>query len=51
MGGPHPTAMKQQVLDNYPVDAVCSGEGEKWLKTYVETGKESPTYEAYVGKN
>ncbi len=47
MGGPHPTAMKQQVLDNYPVDAVCNGEGEKWLKTYVETGKESATYEAY----
>lgn len=40
MGGPHPTAMAEQVLDNYPVDAVCQGEGERWLNTYVETNEE-----------
>lgn len=42
MGGPHPTALKQQILEHYPVDAVCAGEGEKWLRTYVETDQDIP---------
>jgi anaerobic magnesium-protoporphyrin IX monomethyl ester cyclase len=39
MGGPHPSSCRQQVLDNYPVDDVCVGEGEKWIASYVEIGQ------------
>lgn len=35
MGGAHPSIMAKQILDNYPVDAVCKGEGETWLRKYV----------------
>lgn len=43
VGGAHPTSLPNQVLENYPVDEVCTGEGEKWLSHYALTGDNKPS--------
>lgn len=39
-GGPHTGSCKKQVLEHYQgiVDGVCVGEGERWLRSYADTG-------------
>jgi len=41
-GNAHATSLPEQVMDNYPVDAVCCGEGEQWLSHYADTGDSVP---------
>jgi len=50
-GGAHPTSLQQQVLDNYPVDDVCAGEGEKWITHYALTGESKPDQYADLDDN